>query len=777
MSVLNRYSYDNSFPRSAYLVYNKKDQRFFVPLKKSSLSGRIAGPLAELSLRQTFMFSEEECQETVEAVYNFPLPGDAALDQVTVRFGKVKISTRLMDREEAEADYQEAKKKGRQAAILTRESPDVFALRVAGIRPGEKVQVTTSFFALGEQRGTGFEFRIPLTIAPRYSRSDERGPKVNGGPLVSMIDPQHRFSMDLEVPGSGWLRCLSFAADVKDGRMLLDDLVPDRDLVLRWEPERSDGIKALVLDDGKKNFAVVVTPPEVPGKLRGREIILMLDRSGSMLGAKWEATTWTAERFLDNLLPDDRFNLCLFHNESYWLDRHAVLATENNKQRAREMLRRTDYGGTELGMALEQAMDQPSVDDNLVKHVLVVTDAEVSDEDRIIQTVEGRDRMCSVICIDSAPNSHLAREMARAGRGVARFLTSDPDEKDIATSLDEMMDIFASPLMDWVSIVTDQPASDPMMGEYQKVNGVYGTAENLIPKGRNLMFLGHFSRKRGSFVDVWTGGKDGGGKVPVEVVHVPGKALSQLYWAISINRIEQLMGSERRTEEIVGILSAMGVPVKLSTDAKVYRENRLNEMRGKLREKLVEISLKHGVVCSETAFMASRKDERGRVTMVAPVPNALPQGWNEAFAPMSSPNVHGTLASLAAPTMADNALYSMTIVDSANIDKGLQCEKTLFDGVPLAEQGRIVLYDSLHDPDMPIGLVKTLRVKVEGVPTGKLLLFVRDPVAPRVILDLEQADESEIVRPVNIAIREGDRVWLELIDVSDGTTVLRIVLE
>ncbi|KAF5042804.1 Vault protein inter-alpha-trypsin domain protein [anaerobic digester metagenome] len=700
----------------------------------------------------------------MEAIYNFPLPGDAAMDKVLVRFGKVRISTELKERKEAEAEYGKARKAGRQAALLTRESPDVFPLRVAGISPGQKVVVTTSFFVLGEQHGTAFEFRIPLTIAPRYSRRDEMSsPRLKGQPTAPMIDPSHRFLMDLEIPAAGKVICDSFPAVEIDGRMLLDNVVPDRDLLLRWVPEQLDESSAIVMDDGKKHFAVVVTPPRSPSKLRGREIILMLDRSGSMSGVKWEAATWTAERFLGSLLPNDRFNLCLFHDRSFWLDRHPVLATKENVERAKEMLGRTDSGGTELGVALEQAMNQPSMDESLVKHVLVVTDAEVTDEDRIIHVVEGRDRRCSVICIDSAPNSHLAREMARASHGVARFLTSDPDEKDIASSLDEIMEIFASPLDGWASVATDQPAADPRTGEYQKVQGIYAAAEELIPEGRSVLFLGRFKAKRGSFLDVWTKGKDEGFKIPVNAVHVPGKALSKLYWAVTLDRMEQVIASERATEEIVSWLAAMGIPVKLGTASKVYRENKEREIRKHLKQILVELSLKHGVPCSETAFVAVRKEPGMNVTMVAPVPNALPAGWDERFAPLS--NI-GVVNALKADQADPGAYYNMAITSKAVPEPAHPVQvypKVLFNGVPSLVNGRTVLFDSKRDGSDVTGLLTVLQVWTEGTITGKILLYVRDLSTPRIKLDLGQMKDGELVRPINLSVNHGDRVVLELV--------------
>ena len=82
----------------------------FVPLQRSELSGAIEGPLADLRLRQVFGYRRAECDRVLEAVYRFPLPGDAAVTGVIVRFGDVEIVAELKERTAAEKEYVEAKK-------------------------------------------------------------------------------------------------------------------------------------------------------------------------------------------------------------------------------------------------------------------------------------------------------------------------------------------------------------------------------------------------------------------------------------------------------------------------------------------------------------------------------------------------------------------------------------------------------------------------------------------------------------------------------------------
>src|SRR5215471_4537132 len=93
----------------------------FVPLRRTTLSGAISGPLARLRLVQVFEYSRAECDRVVEATYRFPLPGDAAVTSVQVRFGDVVIQTKLGPRDEAERQYAAAREEGRQAALATRE--------------------------------------------------------------------------------------------------------------------------------------------------------------------------------------------------------------------------------------------------------------------------------------------------------------------------------------------------------------------------------------------------------------------------------------------------------------------------------------------------------------------------------------------------------------------------------------------------------------------------------------------------------------------------------
>jgi hypothetical protein len=154
--VFDRDRFQNSWhSEAACLRLTQTRTEGFVPLRHTLLRGRICGPLASLTLTQTFGYTRMECDRVLEAVYRFPLPGDAAVTSVKVTFGDVVVRTRLAERSEAEREYAAAREQGRQAALATRESADVFSLQVTGLQPDQEVTVESSFVVAAQPSGPG----------------------------------------------------------------------------------------------------------------------------------------------------------------------------------------------------------------------------------------------------------------------------------------------------------------------------------------------------------------------------------------------------------------------------------------------------------------------------------------------------------------------------------------------------------------------------------------------------------------------------------------------
>jgi Ca-activated chloride channel family protein len=734
--MLNPTAFENSRPDGVSVLEIVPDPeeevgrpRRFVPLRRTGLSGAINGPLASLRLRQVYRFCRDQCDRVLEAVYRFPLPGDAAVTGVRVRFGEAEIRADLKERRRAEETYEEAKQQGRQAALLTRESPDVFTLQVAGIQPDQEVTVETDYVQLARADGPGWTLRVPLTTAPRYVRGDEASSRPAAGqPLLLLRDPGHRFALDLTLAGGTQVHSPTHELEQtpEDGRLRLrlkqGEVLPDRDCVLSWRPAQEPECPALqvtLYDDtasGQLYFLALLAPPaRAPAAPVSREVVLLVDHSGSMEGPKWEAADWAVKQFLGGLGERDTFALGLFHNTTTWLAKGPQSASAKAVTKAVQFLdQHKDSGGTELGVALEQALDLKRGGGEAARHVLLITDAEVTDAGRILRLADEETRQqprrrIDVLCIDAAPNSFLAHELAERGGGVARFLTSSPEEEDITTALDEVLADWAQPVVAGLRLqVSGGPVETAGRALLAGKDGGIDLGD--LPAGRSLWVIGRLPRLNGkgergkgkgdispsafplsnlgeaselSFRVVTPAQREVAGcrvsTKPAAPARAPA-AIKALFGARRILGLEFLIHSGYSGEELSDQLARLGYdPKEILADrpkkkGKVYAENVRADAGDLLRRLLMRESLEYGLACSETAFVAVRSEKGQPVGETVVVANALPEGWSEAFAGgrggfavtslLACSMAPPAAAAPAAPMALDRAMFGDALGDS-----------------------------------------------------------------------------------------------------------------
>ena len=649
--------------------------RAFVPLKHTRLRGDVTGPLAALTLAQTFGYGREQSDKILEAVYRFPLPGDAAVTGVRVQFGDVQIIAELKARQQAETDYTEAVQQGRQAALATRESPDVFTLRVAGLQPDQEVRVETSYVQLAKAEGSRWMLRIPLTTSPRYVRADEAGSRhAEGQPLALLRDPGHRFALDVKFEQAGEVKSSTHALDVQDVggngkqvRLRDGDVLPDRDCVLSWQAHQEaalPGLSVFLHDDKVSGYAYFLallaplkaspTNTDVP-----REIVLLVDHSGSMTGAKWEASDWAVKQFLGNLTDKDTFALGLFHDTTMWY-KHGGLHREGphaansaNVERALQFLEgNRDSGGTELGVALEQALRLHHANGDLARHVLIVTDAEVSDGGRLLRLAEAEAatpdrRRISVLCIDAAPNAFLAAELAERGGGISKFLTSSPEEEDITTALDAVLEDFAQPVLANLKLEVNCAGVEASGRNVLPGRTPQTSAIDMgdLPRGRAVWVVGRVKRGDEAHLDfaITVNGREVARTDVDAQTQTQRPAIKALFGAKRVLALEYLSAAHYDTDAVREQLTRLGYDAKTvlsgAQQGAVYAENADVAPHDALKKLLVKEALEYGLASSETAFVAVRTEAGKPIEDTVNVANALPSGWLEqsamAAAPMS----------------------------------------------------------------------------------------------------------------------------------------------
>jgi Ca-activated chloride channel homolog len=812
--------------------------RRFVPLKRTELKGEIVGPLASLRQTQIYGYTAEQCDKTIEALYRFPLPGDAAVSSVRVRFGNVEIRTELKPRGEAESEYQKALQEARQAVLATRESPDVFTLRVGGIQPGEDVEIETSYVQLARSEGAGWSLRIPLTTAPRYTREDEAGSRhAHGQPLAAVRDPGHRFSMDVFVQESALVESRTHALGLTQSsqgcrvRLKEGDVLPDRDCVLAWRPKQEQdrsGLAVVVENDPDSEFAyflALVAPPATFDRGSGlpREVIVLVDRSGSMGGAKWQASEWAVERFLGELSARDAFGLGVFHSQTFWFDKQQRPAGEEDVSQAVAYLKGyRESGGTELGVALEQALHRDRTEGNLARHVLVITDAQVTDDGRILSLADAESkkperRRISVLCIDAAPNSLLAETLAERGGGVHRSLTSDPQQDDITTALDEVLADWSEPVLAGLRLEVNRA---PVEAVGRTVGPARETGWNAVdlgdlPAGRPLWCVGRVPRtEMGNLAFRLVAGK--GHEIascrPSPRSADARPAIKPLFGARRILALEELVHYSPRQDDLEDRLLLLGYdPAALlgkRSEKKVYAENTRQDLKAVLDEILVAESLNFGLASAETAFIATRSEPGKPVESFAIVANALPAGWDDSMLMRSkrlAGSVGGSLEMLCCVMMQDDRRaggagagivagdsFSGDTVSAETVTSYLQSFDAvastaaprisrpqtfvLFSGEPALTAETTILFDSKDaTPLGPAGeqgvfnflevVVPADRANARHLDPGLcLLLYVDDLSAPRARVKLADIIRQGGRRPLNIDWRAEQRVQLALAD-------------
>jgi Ca-activated chloride channel family protein len=542
-----------------------------------------------------------------------------------------------------------------------------------------------------------------------------------------------------------------------------------------------------------------------------------------MEGPKWEAADWAVERFLAGLTDRDSFALGLFHNHTRWLAKETRKAAPEAVRQAVEFLRKhRDSGGTELGVALEQSLGLPRAEGTASRHVLVITDAEVSDAGRVlrladIEAARADRRRVSVLCIDAAPNAGLATELAERGGGVSRFLTSDPAEDDITTALDEVLADWSAPLFAGLTLEVNRAGAEA--AGRQVVLLTPGPASGIdlgdLPAGRAVWAVGRVPDGGDALTfRLRTSGSEVLAECRAEPGGDTGAGLKALFGAQRVRRLEYLAASGTTGDALLAELHQMGFDVPAEPgESKVYPENAHRAATAVIRKLLVREAMASGLASSETAFVAVRSEAGQVIGGTAVVANALPAGWSgrfvggtlgSAYAAVDSclmmsapapaaPPVAGAgdmrKAKSAAPRPGQSMKLGRGMVDRLRSASAPPTEKaeaaeptgdtriTVAAGQHPAANGA-VLFDSARDaaahPIPDSGRLTALALTVSGVTADAidrdlaLVLYVGDPSAPRARVRLADVLRQGGRRPLNVRRDPGQDVRLVLEDPNDG---------
>jgi Ca-activated chloride channel family protein len=476
------------------------------PLRHTDVQTKVSGMSAMYTVTQTF---ENPYDEAIDAVYVFPLGDEAAVTSYAIVIGERTIAGEIKKKDEARAAYEEARSQGHTAALLEQEKRNIFRQRIANIAPHETIKVRMQYIELLAYADGQYEIAFPLVVGPRYLPADAIGKtpvaahhagqqgragvtsipyaddkiagstvsftaEVDAGvPVVAVSSPSHQLKVD-EVAPTRRKIALANAGEL-----------PNRDLVVRYKTASEQTMVGLLAHrtEARGYFTLVVQPKASykTGDITPREVMIVIDTSGSMDGPPIAQAQALASVLIDSLRPGDTFNVMAFSGSTNAMAPAPIAGDGTGKQTGKAFVAGLMAGGgTEMGPAIARALATTPGNDR-IRLVYFLTDGFVGNDDMIVSAARGNlgtNRIFSV-GIGSAPNRSLLNQIAAVGRGFASYLNLGESAADVG---EELVRRTAFPYLtdikiEWnglaVGAVTPAALPDVYAGQPLVVSGVY----------------------------------------------------------------------------------------------------------------------------------------------------------------------------------------------------------------------------------------------------------------------------------------------------------------
>jgi Ca-activated chloride channel family protein len=589
------------------------------PLVHTEVKAEISGILTRVTVRQDF---QNLFENPIEAVYAFPLPHNAAVDDMTIHVGRRTIRGIIKRREEARAIYEQARAQGQLAALLDQERPNVFSQQIANIIPGQNIEIVISYVETLKYENTGYRFFFPMVVGPRYIPGRPIGKEAGGWshdtgkvPDASRITPPvtlqgtragHDISIEVSIDSGvpfANLRSIQhemvvLRRDTHSALVQLADraVIPNKDFILSYD------VAGATLQDGLVThrsgadgyFMLILQPPRsfVPEQVVPKELVFVLDTSGSMQGFPIEKAKETMMTALGGLYPHDTFNLITFSGDTRILFPQPVPATPANLAKAQALLASSyGSGGTEMMRAIQAALE-PSDERDHVRIVCFMTDGLVGNDMEIISEVRKHaNARVFAFGIGNSPNRFLLDKIAEEGRGAVEYVTLAGDAPSAAQRFHGRI---RNPLLTDVRL---EWSGVPIAEIYPRQIPDLFSAEPVVICGRYARGGNAFLRLRGrSGTDDFVRDL----RIPLPEIEAHHEVLAKL-WARK--RIDALMA-----EDLAGMQSG--------------------NLRVDLREAIIELGLQHRLMTQFTSFVAVEErivTEGGKPKRIE-VPVEMPEG-------------------------------------------------------------------------------------------------------------------------------------------------------
>jgi Ca-activated chloride channel family protein len=462
------------------MIGGEGDKLFRAPLQSTEVEIYVSGPVARARVRQIYY---NPFDEWMEGVYVYPLPENSAVDRLTMVIGERKVEGVVKEKEEARRTYERARQAGQRASLVSQERPNIFTTEVANIGPKERIVVEIEYQEALKFDGSAFALRFPMVVRPRFSPGEPitgRPPSGSGWSFDTkevpdasritppILDPQAgsinpvRISVFLDAgfPLSEVVSSYHPIEVIREGngkaevRLKEGEVPADRDFVLRWSPQPGKAPIAGAFSqiiDGQAYHLIMIVPPSVVSTQEvkahiPRELVYIIDVSGSMAGDAIREAKTALQYSLGRLKPGDRFNIIAFSNDARALWSDARAFSDATIAEAKGFIQALEAnGGTNMASALAIALNGRADLEHL-RQIIFITDGAVGNEEALFQMIHkglGDSRLFTV-GISAAPNSFFMSEAAEIGRGTYTFIGA---MDEVEEHMDGLFKQISSPIL------------------------------------------------------------------------------------------------------------------------------------------------------------------------------------------------------------------------------------------------------------------------------------------------------------------------------------------
>ncbi|MGN6371136.1 MAG: VIT domain-containing protein [Phycisphaerae bacterium] len=372
--------------------------------------------------------------QRLEGDYIFPVPADARIDKFAMDIDGEMVKAELLPAEKARGIYEDIVRRMKDPALLEYAGRAMFKVHVFPIEPNGRKKITIKYTELLKQVNGVLDYHYTLNTEKYSSRPLKNlSLKVvveEKEPITTIYSPTH----SVEVKREGEKRAVVGyeASNVR----------PDRDFHLYiGRKQTAVGVTVMTYrpDSEKPGYFVLMAAPTVEAEGAGakgmpKDVVFVMDTSGSMAGKKIEQARGALKYCVETLNAGDRFDVVRFSTEAEPLFDGLKDATEENKKKAVEFAGKMEAsGGTAIEEALKKALEERGGSEKGRLFLLVfMTDGEPTvgetDPEAIVRHVvgtmkegEGMPRVFT-FGVGNDVNTKLLDQLAEKTRGYSQYV-------------------------------------------------------------------------------------------------------------------------------------------------------------------------------------------------------------------------------------------------------------------------------------------------------------------------------------------------------------------